>query len=191
MNAITLPDLPDLPAPKESGTSARNAHRSLNGGAITTTVREIARAAPKPLPSELHPVPPFDLALLPDSLRPWITDVCERVQCPPDFVAVPVMVALGTLIGRKVRIRPKDRDSWSVVPNVWGCLIGRPGTMKSPAVGEALRPLRRIEVQAREEYDALYGDYESQVELAKLRRDAAKDTARKILKKAGGTVSAD
>ena len=77
------------------------------------------------LPPELHPVLPFDLELLPDALRPWISDVCERVQCPPDFVAVPVMVALGSLIGRKVRIRPKARDSWTVVPNVWGCIIGR------------------------------------------------------------------
>lgn len=146
---------------------------------------------PRPLPPELHPVQPFDLALLPDSLRPWISDVCERVQCPADFVAVPVMVALGTLIGRKVRIRPKARDSWTVVPNVWGCIIGRPGTMKSPAVSEAMYPLRRLEAQAREAYDAAHADYETQAELAKLRREAAKDKARATLKKPGGEVSAD
>jgi len=151
----------------------------------------IAWAEPQLLPPELHPVQPFDLALLPDSLRPWIADVCERVQCPPDFVAVPVMVALGTLIGRKVRIRPKACDSWTVVPNVWGCIIGRPGTMKSPAVAEALHPLRRLEAKAREEYEALHANYETQAELAKLRREAAKDKARATLKKPGGEVSAE
>src|ERR1039458_5296511 len=150
-----------------------------------------AWSEPQPLPPELHPVQPFDLAMLPDSLRPWIADVCERVQCPPDFVAVPVMVALGTLIGRKVRIRPKARDSWTVVPNVWGCIIGRPGTMKSPAVAEALHPLRRLEAKAREEYEDIHANYETQVELAKLRREAAKDKARATLKKPGGEVSAD
>ena len=134
---------------------------------------------------------PFDLALLPDSLRPWIADVCERVQCPPDFVAVPTMVALGSLIGRKVRIRPKARDSWTVVPNVWGCIVGRPGTMKSPAVAEALHPLRRLEAQAREEYEALHADYETQSELAKLRKDAAKDKVRTALKSGKGDASVD
>ncbi len=146
---------------------------------------------PRPLPPELSPVPAFDVLLLPDSLRPWIEDICERVQCPPDFVAVPAMVALGSLIGRKVRIRPKARDSWTVVPNVWGCIVGRPGTMKSPAVAEALRPLERMEAQAREEYETLQAGYEAQAEMSKLRKDAARDKARAALKKTGGEVSAD
>jgi putative DNA primase/helicase len=140
---------------------------------------------PRPLPPELHPVQPFDMALLPDSLRPWVEDVCDRVQCPADFVAVPLIVALGSLIGRKVRMRPKARDNWSVVPNVWGCIIGRPGTMKSPAVSEALAPLRRLESQAREEFEALHEEYESQAELAKLRREAARESAKKTIKKNG------
>jgi putative DNA primase/helicase len=101
------------------------------------------------------------------------------------------MVALGSLIGRKVRLRPKARDNWAVVPNVWGGIIGRPGAMKSPAVSEALHPLRRLEAKAREEYEAESADYEAQSELAKLRKEAAKDKARAALKKSGGEVSAD
>lgn len=152
-----------------------------------------ADACPEPteLPPELYPVQPFDMALLPDSLRPWIADVCERVQCPPDFVAVPVMVALGSLIGRKVRIRPKAKDNWTVVPNVWGCIIGRPGTMKSPAVAEGMYALRRLEAQARDEYDAERAEYEIQAELAKLAKEAARDKARTALKKSDGSVSAN
>lgn len=156
----------------------------MNAAVDTERLKRAAWPDPKPLPPELHKVEPFDLALLPDSLRRWVADVCERVQCPADFVAVPVMVALGSLIGRKVRIRPKARDSWTVVPNVWGGIIGRPGTMKSPAVAEALHPLRRLEARAREEYEALHADYETQSELAKLRKEAARDKARAALKKA-------
>lgn len=148
-------------------------------------------ADPSPLPPELHPVDAFDVELLPDSLRPWIEDVCERVQCPPDFVAVPVMVALGSLIGRKVRIRPKSLDNWTVVPNVWGFIIGRPGTMKSPAVAEALHPLRRLEAQARDDYDLLRAEYEVQAELAKLQKEAKRDEVRKGLKSGKGALSAD
>ena len=163
----------------------------MNAKVDAERLKRAAWPDPRPLPPELPPVPAFDLELLPDSLRPWIADVCERVQCPPDFVAVPVMAALGSLIGRKVRIRPKALDSWTVVPNVWGCIIGRPGTMKSPAVAEALHPLRRLEAQAREEYEAEKSEYETQAELAKLRKDAARDKARAALKKPGGEVSAD
>ena len=67
-------------------------------------------------------------------------DVCERMQCPPDYVAVSVMAALGSIIGRKVMVRPQRADDWSVVANQWALAIGRPGVMKSPAMEEALRP---------------------------------------------------
>lgn len=158
---------------------------------VVVAARSTQWADPSPLPPDLHPVPAFDLELLPDSLRPWVEDVCERVQCPPEFVAVPVMVALGSLIGRKVRIRPKARDSWTVVPNVWGGIIGRPGAMKSPAVAEALHPLHRLEAQAMEEYEALAAEHEAQAELAKLKKEARKEEAKKALKKSGGEVTAE
>ena len=87
---------------------------------------------PVPLPANLLPVAPFDYEMLPENMRPWVKDVAERMQCPSDYVGVTVMAALGSLIGRKVAVRPKLEDDWSVVPNVWGLLIGPPGIMKSP-----------------------------------------------------------
>ena len=50
------------------------------------------------------------MAFLPESVAPWIADIAERMQCPPDFVAVPAMVALGAVIGRKIGVRPQRRD---------------------------------------------------------------------------------
>ena len=55
-------------------------------------------------------VPPFDVEWLPASLAPWIADVADRVQCPPDFVAVGALVAAAAVIGRKVAMRPKRQD---------------------------------------------------------------------------------
>ncbi len=46
---------------------------------------------PDPLPNALLPVEPFDFELMPEALRPWVQDVVERIQCPPDFVGVTVM----------------------------------------------------------------------------------------------------
>src|SRR5216684_4331365 len=84
---------------------------------------------------------------------PWVADIADRIQCPPDFVAVGAMVAAAAVIGRQIAIRPKRQDDWAVVPNLWGLAVGAPGSMKSPALGEALRPLRRLvtDAQARDE----------------------------------------
>ena len=99
---------------------------------------------PQPLPDGLPPVARFDLALLPHTLRPWIADICERTQCPPDFVAVSVMAALGSVLGRKVGIRPQALTDWTVVPNQWALIVGRPGAMKSPAIEAAIAPVKAL-----------------------------------------------
>ncbi len=103
---------------------------------------------PKPLPADLPAVPPFDLDWLPDTFRPWIQDVAERMQCPPDFPAVGALVAVGSLVSRKVGIRPKCQDDWLVVPNLWGGIVGRPGLLKTPALEQPMLPLRRLVVEA-------------------------------------------
>jgi hypothetical protein len=104
---------------------------------------------PRPLPNGLLPVKPFNLAMLPAALAPWVEDIAERMQCPLDYPAVSAMAALGAAIGAKVGIRPKRHDDWLIVPNLWGCIIGPPGYMKSPAMNEVLKPLRRLEAEAK------------------------------------------
>lgn len=145
---------------------------------------------PMPIPDELPAVKPFDYALLPDSLRPWIEDIAERVQCPPDFPAVGAMISLSAVVGRKIGIRPKRRDDWLEVPNLWGAIIGRPGVMKSPALREAMRPLRKLEALAAEAFEGEARDWQRESELAKLKREAERSNIVKALKK-GDAVSSD
>src|SRR5438445_13897153 len=68
--------------------------------------------APQAIPSGLPPVPAFVGRLLPAALTPWVDDIAERAQCPPDFVAVGAVVAAAAMIGRRVAIRPKRADDW-------------------------------------------------------------------------------
>lgn len=136
---------------------------------------------PKPIPDGLTPVAPFDMAFLPEALAPWVADIAERMQCPPDFVAVPAMVALGAVLGRKVGIRPQRRTDWTEVPNLWGCIVGRPSAMKSPAMGEALKPLHRLEKEAREANGAALAAHARDLDLFKLKTEAARAAARKAL----------
>jgi putative DNA primase/helicase len=111
-----------------------------------------ATTQPIPLPS-LPPVAPFDFDMLPDALTPWARDISERLQCPPDFVAAGIMAALAAVVGRKVGIRPQGKTSWTVVPNIWACIVGRPGVLKSPALEDAVTPLNRLISRAQKKYD--------------------------------------
>lgn len=146
---------------------------------------------PKPLPAGLLPVPPFDPVLLPDAFAPWVMDIAERMQVPGEFVAVPAMVAAGAVIGNRLGIRPMRHDDWHVVPNVWGCIIGRPGTMKSPAVSQALAPLDAMQARAREEHGEAMKAWEAGAMERELRADARKQAARVALKKNPNASLAD
>jgi putative DNA primase/helicase len=125
----------------------------------------------------------FDYALLPATLRPWIEDTCDRLQCPTDFAAVAAMTALGAVVGRKVGVGPQARTDWTVTPNFWGIVVGRPGVLKSPAMEAALAPLKRLSVRAVEVHDALMKEHRIAVKRAKIQGEEGEKSARAALKK--------
>jgi hypothetical protein len=69
----------------------------------------VAWPEPRPIPEGLLPVKPLALDLLPKSLAPWVGDISERIQCPPDYVAVTALTALGAVIGRRIAISPQEK----------------------------------------------------------------------------------
>ena len=139
-------------------------------------------ATPRPLPTGLLPVASFDLDFLPWSIASWVADIADRMQCPLDFVAIPALVALGSVLGRKIGIRPQRKTDWIEVPNLWGGTVGRTGTMKSPAMGDAMKPLNRLDAKARERNLEALKVHASEIELHKLKVDELKIVARKALK---------
>ena len=65
-------------------------------------------------------------------------------------------------------VAPKQHDDWRVVPNLWGLIVGRPGVMKSPALGEVLKPLHRLESTEREQWQAAHEAWELDTKVAEL-----------------------
>ena len=126
---------------------------------------------PTPLPNALPPVQAFDADLLPLALRGWVMDIAHRMQCPPDFPAVAALVALSSLIGARAVVQPKARDDWQVVPNLWGMTIGRPGVKKSPALGEALKPLNRLQADEFELHQAAHDAWELDCKVSTMQDD--------------------
>jgi Protein of unknown function (DUF3987) len=131
---------------------------------------------------KLKPVLAFNFDLLPDAFKPWVSDIAYRMQCPPDYVAISGMVELSAIVGKKGLVNPKAKDDWTVCPNLNGLNIGRPSAMKTPASNEALRPLQRLEIKAKEAFDLALTDNETQEFINKEGRALAEKEAKKHIK---------
>jgi hypothetical protein len=101
---------------------------------------------PQEIKAALLQVPEFDLDMLPDVFKRYVADASELMQSPPEFIAVPLMIGAAATLGNQWAIAPKAKDTrWKVPPVLWGAIIGRPGTKKSPCINSALVPLLDIE----------------------------------------------
>lgn len=118
---------------------------------------------PQSIETSFLPVIPLNPDMIPEPLRPWLTDIAHRMKCPLDFVASAAIVMLSSLIGTRLTIQPKTRTDWTVVPNLWGAVIGGPSTMKTPSVSEVLKPLNRLVLAARAEFENSIAAYEREM----------------------------
>ena len=138
---------------------------------------------PRALPSKLARVDNFDLEFLPPSIAPWVGDIAERLQCPPDYVAVTALIALGSLIGRRIGIKPQQKTDWIEIPNIWGAFVGKPGMLKSPAMMEALKPLHHFEAEAAKAYAGAVEAHKIELAEFKLHRSVKESVLKEELKK--------
>jgi hypothetical protein len=99
-------------------------------------------------------------------------DEADRMPCPPDFIAASAIVALGAIIGARCAIKPKARDAWLIVPNLWGGIVGLPSVKKSPAINAALKPLERLIGRAMEEYQEELVTFEGSKTVFEARKEA-------------------
>ena len=142
------------------------------------------------LPKEMHlfATPPLDPNLLPKNLRAWVVDIAMRASLPLEMVAVPAMIGLGAIVARLVGVRPSQLDDFTVVCNLYGGIVGRPGWMKSHAVTSALAPLNRLEAQEREKWETVAQEKAAQRESLQARIAGCKGAIQQAAKK-GGDVS--
>lgn len=137
---------------------------------------------PIPLPSSI-PVPAFNVdRLLPHSLRGYVSDCAERLQVDASFIAVPLLVFLGAVMGNRLGLRPKLNDDWTEFPNLWGAVVGRPATLKSPALSAALRFVSKLEAAANEAHKQAVAEWRLEAAAADVRRAAARENAKKAAK---------
>lgn len=137
-----------------------------------------------PLPT-LPPVMPLPMEAMPPCIQAYIQDAAYRIGCPPDFLAVAAITALATAVGRKRMIRGKKHDNWKVVPCIWGMVIGRPSSMKSPAIKAALIPLDELEIRLGESHRQEMRLYNLEKRLQKMQESGQERSAKQALKEKG------
>lgn len=137
--------------------------------------------APEPLPDAAEPPLEFNVnELMPEAFAGYVADNARRLSCPPDMVALPLMVAAGASLGRGISIRPKRRDGWTEFANLWGAIIAPPSSGKSPALDVATKPLRAIEAEGREGFAERLAEHKD----ALFTHDATMKAARAAVEKA-------
>ena len=137
---------------------------------------------PTALPGLYPPVPELPPELIPEPLRPWLSDIAERASLPLEFVACPALVAISAVVGRSIGIYPKRHDDWLVVPNLWGGIVGKPGVMKSAAISEPTKPLRALEAKAREHFQEAAARAEAERARLELEIAALKENEKRAAK---------
>jgi hypothetical protein len=92
----------------------------------------------------------FPTHVLPSSMRRLVSSGCTAMGVPAEFVAVPLLVLAGAVIGNAWEIEVKG--GWWEGPNLYAAIVGDPGAKKTPAMKLALRSVHQIQ-------ERLYGQY--------------------------------
>lgn len=101
---------------------------------------------PRPLEEYLSPVLSITADMMPEAMGDWASNIATDLRCPLDFPAAAIIVGTGAVLASRVRIRPLHYNrSWEIAPNLWGGIIGPPGSKKSPAMNQVFKMLMRLE----------------------------------------------
>jgi len=82
---------------------------------------------------------PFPIDALPPKVREYIEKTCLQLRKSIDFLAVACLVIAGTVVGKSRALQLEE--GYLVFANLYGCLVGKSGTGKSPAIKKAMAPI--------------------------------------------------
>lgn len=142
----------------------------LDAGGTPERLLALAEAALATAPTpEVKSIPPspalavFPIRVLPPSMRKLIESGSAAMLVPAEFIAVPMLVLAGSIIGNAWEIELKT--GWREGPNLYAAIVGDPGAKKTPSMKLALRGLHRIQERLGIEYRAAKASYDEEMAL--------------------------
>ncbi|RMF85049.1 MAG: DUF3987 domain-containing protein [Planctomycetota bacterium] len=148
--------------------------QALRHGQARRAANRTASAASAPPPA---PFKPFPVDALPDPLRVFVKAVAAATGTDVAFAALAALVVVAGCIGNRVAVLVKS--GWIEPAVLWGMLVGRSGTTKSPVLKLVTRALIELfKVERRAFRDALK-DYQREFERHGVRLAEWKKSQRK------------
>jgi hypothetical protein len=119
------------------------------------TLAEAALTHAEPPAPNAAAVPPpaliaFPTQALPPSMRGLVLSGSASMGVPAEFIAVPLLVLAGSVIGNAWEVEVKG--GWWEGPNLYAAIVGDPGAKKTPALKLSLGAIHQIQ-------ERLYGEY--------------------------------
>ncbi len=126
--------------------------------------------------TEVPKAPALSRGMLPGPLGIWCEDIADRLQVPLEFTAGPALVMLASLIGRRITVCPKELDDWEVIPILWGIIVSRAGSLKTPAMNSVIKLLQKLAAKANKKFLQEKSIKEEDEVVAKTEVEALRDT---------------
>ena len=121
--------------------------------------RTIETLKPRRMPEKFKP---FPVECLPQPIWTYVVEGAKTLVCDPAFIALPMLSALAGAIGNSRRIKLKA--AWSEPAIIWSAIVGESGSMKSPAIDLAMRPMIKIQKEAFREHAEKMEEFEKKLE---------------------------
>jgi hypothetical protein len=129
------------------------------------------------------PPPLLPRGLLPKVIEDFAFTHGEQMGADPSGLAAAALCVCCAAIPDRIMLRVKRHDEWYESPRIWVAVIGDPSTKKSPTLGVAEKPLRKLDhalfrdfARRKEEYDALSKQEKAAAERPKQVRLRLEDT---------------
>jgi hypothetical protein len=121
----------------------------LDAGHSKEELNELIKTTPTWSPTDkdskttLPDFTPFPTEALPKVVADFVRQGAAALGCDESYIALPLLTMLSAAVGNSRRIQLKR--SWSEPAIIWTVVVGESGTLKSPALDLALKPIRRVQ----------------------------------------------
>lgn len=85
---------------------------------------------------------------VPPMLERVIKSEARRKGTPEAFAIVSTITVIGAAIGADIRVQVRQHDdTWTEAANLWAVVVADPGSAKSPVIGAAVKPLKKVDAE--------------------------------------------
>lgn len=103
-------------------------------------------------------VMPYPLEIFPENIQNIITYLEKNASFEKQIIGSTILFVISTITGLSKKIIVKN-GAWEDTPNLWIAIVGRRGTMKTPATSYALKPLINAEKDFATQFELEMADY--------------------------------